>query len=226
MAESSSTVLVEGTELAVWPPGQVIRATPIQLTAQVDFHDHDRYAEKLSAAVLEKERDARFADWIFKGGCGKKVRDIHAWGAPEATLIHARALALCGKVLGGRTVYVDSCWASIYRDGDYCMPHSHLRAVASVLYMLDPGELCPDDALAGRFSFCDPRIPQCCPQEAGRMTHAFMPDLNAGSMLFFSADYVHSVNPYRGSRARITLSWNVALEPLAGESGAWARSRE
>jgi hypothetical protein len=88
--------------------------------------------------------------------------------------------------------------------------------------MLDPGDAGPDDEMAGRFSFCDPRLPACCPLEAGRMTHAFMPDLHAGSMLFFSADYVHAVNPYRGERPRITLSWNVTLEPLPGTSGSWA----
>jgi hypothetical protein len=217
-------MLVEGADVDVWPAGEAIRPTPVALTAQVDFRDHAHYQRALVDAVLARERDPRLAEWIFKGGCGMKVRDPAQWGVPAATLVHERARALCSRVMGGRTVYVDTSWASIYREGDYCMPHSHLRAVASVLYMLDPGELSPDDTLAGRFAFCDPRIPQCCPQEPGRMTHSFMPELGAGSMLFFSADYVHAVNPYQGGgHPRITLSWNVTLEPLAGESGAWAR---
>jgi hypothetical protein len=216
-------VAIGSDQIAVWP-GESIRPTPIALTAQVDFLDHARYAAGLTAAILERGQDPRYADRIFKGGCGLKVRDIHAWEVAEAVLVNERALMLCRKVLGGRAVHVDSSWASVYSDGDYCMPHSHLRAVASVLYMLEPGEEFAQDPLAGRFAFCDPRLTQCCPQEPGRMTHSFMPDLVPGSMLFFSADYVHAVNPYRGSRPRITLSWNMTLQRLDGESGAWART--
>ena len=222
--EAGSAVTVGGVSIPVWPEGQAVRPTPIELTAQVDFGDHERYAAALTAAVLERERDPRFVDWIFKGGCGRKVRDLHRWDTPEAVLVHKRALTLCARLMGGRSVHVDSSWASVYRDGDYCMPHSHLRSVASVLYMLDPGDPCADDEMAGRFSFCDPRLAPCCPVEPGRMTHAFMPDLRAGSMLLFSSDYLHAVNPYRGTRPRITLSWNIALAPIPGESGAWTRS--
>jgi hypothetical protein len=227
MTETAASIA--GLAIPVWPEGLPVRSTPIELTAQVDFADHDRYATALLGAIMEREHDPRFADWIFwifRGGCGMKGRDIQTCIVPEATLIHQRALALCHKVLSGRTVYVDSSWASVYREGDYCMPHSHLRAVASVLYMLDQGDPCPEDSMAGRFTFCDPRIPQCCPQEAGRMTHAFMPQLNAGSMLFFAADYVHSVNPYRGKRPRVTLSWNMTLEQRGGAPGAWAQPAE
>jgi len=31
---------------------------------------------------------------------------------------------------------------------------------------------------------------------------------------------VHTVGPYRGQRPRMTMSWNVTIERLAGEAAA------
>jgi hypothetical protein len=185
--------------------------------AVADFTDLGLYHTGLVAAILEMEGDPHFHDWIFKGGCGTKVRDMHEWGRPEADLIHARAMRLAAKALGSATVVVDDCWANVYRKGNYCMPHSHLRATASVVYLLDPGEAVEDDALSGRFYFCDQRIPFCVQQEQARVTKLLMPDLYPGSLLIFPAEYVHGVNPYGGDRPRITLSWNINLTKLPGD---------
>jgi hypothetical protein len=46
-----------------------------------------------------------------------------------------------------------------------------------------------------------------------------IPDMLPGTMLIFASDYLHSVNPYRGRRPRITLSWNVTLDRLPGRPG-------
>ena len=47
---------------------------------------------------------------------------------------------LAHHTLSRRPVFADDTWASVYRAGDYCMPHSHLRANASIVYMLDVGD--------------------------------------------------------------------------------------
>jgi hypothetical protein len=106
----------------------------------------------------------------------------------------------------------------VYRAGDYCMPHSHLRANVSLVYMLDAGDP-TDDRLAGRLCFADPRIPACCVHEPGRVTNLIMPEMTPGTMVIFAADYLHHVNPYTGTRPRITLSWNMTLEHLPGRAG-------
>ncbi len=116
------------------------------------------------------ERDPAYRMWIFQGGCGMKVRRPDQWKRPAADLIHGRALAFAHRVLSRSDVYTDDCWANVYRDGQYCMPHSHLRANVSIVYLLDPGEPDPDDAMAGKLIFADPRIPYCCPHEPGRVT--------------------------------------------------------
>ena len=187
-----------------------------------DFTDRGRYHPQLIATILKLERDPQHRDWIFKGGCGTKVRDPGHWRCAEARLVELRALAFAAKALGTTSLFVDEAWANVYRNGDYCMPHSHLRAVASLIYLVDPGDSVPEDPLSGRLCFGDPRIPFCCDYEPGRMTRMLTPELRPGSMLIFPAEYIHSVNPYGGTRPRISMSWNITLKPLPGAaSDGW-----
>src|SRR5207245_740943 len=88
-----------------------------------------------------------------------------------------------------------------------------------VVYMLDPGDEDPDDQLAARFCFADPRIDACCPDEPGRVTRHVMPTMTPGTMLIFASDYMHSVNPYHRARPRTTIPWNSTTQ-LRPERGA------
>ena len=218
-ASLPATIAVGGLHLPTWRDGQIVAPMSAQLMAMATFDDHARYHPALIGAVLAAEQDPRFRDTIFKGGCGIKVRDIPAWHAPVAALIHARALLLAHHTLSRRPVYADATWASVYHTGDYCMPHSHLRSNVSIVYMLDPGEEDAQDAFGGRLCFADPRIEACCPDEPGRVTQHMLPTMTAGTMLIFASDYLHSVNPYHGQRPRITLSWNITIEKLPGRPG-------
>ncbi len=213
------TIAVDGSDLPTWPEGQSAAPMSAQFMAMTNFGDSARYHPALITATLTAEKDPRFRDTIFKGGCGIKVRNIPGWDAPAAALIHARALLFAHRTVSRNPVYADDTWASVYRAGDYCMPHSHLRSNLSIVYMLDPGEQDPVDPLAGQLCFADPRIDACCPHESGRVTQHVMPTMNAGTMLIFASDYLHSVNPYCGQRPRITLSWNITLEKLPGRPG-------
>jgi hypothetical protein len=210
---------VGGESFPVWPDGQRVAPLAAPLAATTTFVDHPRYHEALAAAVLRAESDPRFRMEIYRGGCGIKARNIAQWNDPAADLAHARAIALAHRTLSRRDVFVDDCWASVYRAGDYCMPHSHLRANVSLVYLIDAGDGDGADALAGRLCFADPRIDACCPDEPGRVTQLIVPEMAAGTMVIFAADYLHHVNPYGGTRPRITLSWNVTLERLPGRPG-------
>ena len=206
-------------DVALWPEGQRIEALSAPLMASTHFDDHRHYHGDLAATILEMERDPARRDWIFKGGCGMKVRRPDRWGCAAADLIHGRALVFAHRVLSQHDVYTDDCWASVYRDGQYCLPHSHLRSNVSIVYLLDAGDPDPDDAMAGKLVFADPRIPYCCPHESGRVTGLLSPDMREGTMLVFASDYVHTVGPYRGARPRMTMSWNVTIEKLPGDAG-------
>ena len=212
-------VSVAGVDYPAWPEAQRVEPLSAPLMAAADFADAKGFAAELIAAVLDAERDPRWRGQIFRGGCGTKVRKIPAWNAPSGSLIHARALMLAHRTLSRRPVYADDTWASVYRAGDYCMPHSHLRSNVSIVYMLDPGDGDAADPVAGKLCFADPRIDACCPDEPGRVTRHMMPTMLPGTMLIFASDYLHSVNPYQGSRPRITLSWNITLGRLPGRPG-------
>jgi len=214
-----ASVTVAGARLPVWPDGQKVDPMSARLMAVTVFADCGAYHPALIEATLAAEKDPRLRDPIFRGGCGVKVRRIPDWNAPAATLIHARALMLAHHTLSRRPVFADDSWASVYRAGDYCMPHSHLRANASIVYMLDVGDGDPEDKMAGKLCFADPRIDACCPHEPGRVTQHVIPTMTPGAMLIFASDYLHSVNPYEGQRPRITLSWNITLERLPGRPG-------
>jgi Putative 2OG-Fe(II) oxygenase len=214
-----AAIAVAGVELPVWPDGQRVEALSAPLMAAAGFADFEAFHPQLVSAVLAAEQDPRWRGQIFRGGCGTKVRKIPAWNAAAASLVHARALMLAHRTLSRRPVYADDTWASVYRAGDYCMPHSHLRSNVSIVYMLDPGDGDPADPVAGKLCFADPRIDACCPDEPGRVTRHMMPTMLPGTMLIFASDYLHSVNPYHGTRPRITLSWNITLERLAGRPG-------
>ena len=104
---------------------------------------------------------------------------------------------------------VDVCWASIYRKGNFVLPHSHMGNIARVLYMIDPGVT--SGAMNGQFMFVDPRLKACCRQQEGFMTTPCSPDLSAGTMVMFPSQVVHLVTPYFGDCPRITLSWDLKL---------------
>ena len=210
---------VAGTVLPVWPDGQKTETLSAPLAGLTLFADWESYHPALIEATLAAEQNPELRDPIFRGGCGVKVRRITEWNAPAAALIHARALMLAHRTLSRRPVFADDTWASVYRVGDYCMPHSHLRANVSIVYMLDPGDGDPDDRMAGRFCFADPRIDACCPDEPSRVTRHMIPEMTAGTMVIFASDYLHSVNTYRGGKPRITLSWNITLQRLPGRPG-------
>lgn len=213
--QSGDVVDVGVHRLPVWPEGQKVvnwRNTGILVTK---FADHGLYAPMLCATTLELSADpARSVLYEQHMGVGSaKVFGIGTWPCAAASLVHARARALFRRATGSATAVVDLCWASVYRDGDCSLPHSHPRTLASVLYALESGESGPNN---GVFYFGDPRLLPCCREEAGYMSTPVGPALKPGTMLLFPGKAVHFVSPYRGQRPRLTLSWNINKEAREG----------
>lgn len=222
---SSHAIQIGARKLKVWPSRQAL--TPIAGSGIVltDFPDLLPYHAQLTQRLLALRDDPSFAECIFRGGCGTKIRHMDRWGSLIAHLLQLRALELFRRAFDTHDAVIDSCWASVYGRGDYCMAHSHVRAVGSIVYLLEPGDPDPDDATAGKLCFVDPRITSCCQLEPDRMTHPLLPDLHAGTMVIFPAALVHCVNPYTGAAPRITLSWNIHTRALPGSSDAFGTSR-
>lgn len=214
MPGKSETTNGAGQKHPLWPAGQTAgkwAGTEIIVTR---FADHERYAPALIATALARGGDPALshhfdAESDPTGANAVKVYDIETWGTAEARLINARALALFARATS-KTAIVDASWASIYSAGNYSMPHSHPRNIASVLYMLDPGQ--PLSAEDGRFLFVDPRLAPCCRQQDGFMSTPSAPEIEPGTMVMFPASAVHMVTPFLGAKRRITMSWDLRLD--------------
>jgi hypothetical protein len=211
-------VVVDRQRVDVWPNGQQVvpYPTPDTNIRIAPYRDVEAVNAALATKMLELESNPRFTREHQRGGCGNKIDHIHRWNIPEADLIHARALTLFTRTLGCPQATVDCCWGNIYRAGDYCMPHSHVRSTASLVYMVDIGESDPGHPLSGKVYFADPRLKVTCDVEPDRMTRILIPDMKAGFMVIFPGAVVHGVNPYTGQRSRITLSWNINPEAIPG----------
>jgi hypothetical protein len=210
------TLQVGGRQLAVWPARTPFEKVNEGFIFATQFDDMEYYHPLLEQAILERESDPQFGLKLFRGACGVKVHHVDRWQSPAANLIHQRALALFSAASGAENPVADMSWANVYRNGDYCIPHSHSRTEASVVYQLTEGEDDDDNPIGGRLSFADPRLESCCNEEPGRVTNTYVPGMAPGTMTIFPSQLMHYVNPYTGHSPRITLSWNISARKISG----------
>ncbi len=105
-------------------------------------------------------------------------------------------------------------WAMVMREGDYTVPHDHAESHLSGVYYLDAGdadlEKTPD---SGLLAFQDPRggVPHVPGLELYPSTFTVQPQ--TGVLGLFPGFLTHYVHPYRGKRPRVSVSFNVRVEP-------------
>ena len=212
------TLQVNGKRLKVWPKNVTLKKINKSGIYLVQFSDYEHYHAKLVQAILEREKDPQYGLDLFKGACGVKVHHVDRWEIPAANLIHQRAMALYSAVTAVKDPVSDMSWGNVYRNGDYCLPHSHTRAEASIVYVLSLGDKDENNPIGGRLCFADPRMSSCCQEERGRVTTAYAPPMSPGGMIIFPSELMHYVNPYTGSSPRITLSWNMSSKKIPGSA--------
>ncbi len=203
---------VRGKNLYIWPSDtDVVEITDSPMTYTALFTDIEKYHDKLKERILELEKLEEHTHRVRIGG--NKVRYVHEWETAEAKLIDMRAAAFFCQAVGKdiEDVVATTSWASVSRKHDYLAAHSHTDCIASVVYMLEPGNTKNDNGLDGRFAIIDPRAPGCCTVEEGRVTSQISPSMDPGSMIIFPSELVHHVHPYTGDEPRITIAWNFKL---------------
>ena len=206
-----------GADAAAWPPEQVVRCPdPQGVFHRTVFADAGAINPRLGAQILALARAPEHRAHRGRSLGGTKVYHLEDWGSAEADLLTARARELFRRATRSSTAVVDVSWANVYDTGDYVVPHSHTRAEGSVVYIVDEGELAPEDPASGRFTFVDPRIASACQLQKGHMTHALAPKMTAGTMIVFPGRLVHCVNPYSGGRPRISITWNINRTRVPG----------
>lgn len=196
----------------VWPKGLKFEKLD-QTIAITHFADMEKFNAGLIDYMLAYEQE-KLKDMPRQSASRTtKLHHIDSWAVPGAKLLDERAQAFYRWMTGAKTSHVDLSWGNIYYDGDYIMPHAHRRSTGSVVYVLTLGDI-SDDPMSGKFCIADPRLPICREGGGDVMTNLVMPELRVGSMIIFPSNVVHSVNPYRGVRPRITLAWNINNAPL------------
>lgn len=209
----SDSITIGGEKIEVWPDNlEVTRICEDPTILQTNFSDTEKYHDNLIARILELEKDKEYTHRFEIGG--SKVSAMHTWGIPEADLVVARATAFFCKATGRSDAVITGSWGNISRKNEYLSAHSHDNCLASVVYMLEPGDINPDNRLDGRFAIIDPRVPECCDREPERVTMEVSPEMQRGSLLFFPSQIVHHVHLYTGTSPRITLAWNFHLQEL------------
>ena len=177
--------------------------------------------QPLIDAILQAEsRKLDPEDRQSPGQGGNRVRDLHTLDVPLFDLLNERAKRLFMQVTGNKTAVVDDCWANVFRDGYYAMPHSHKRSIASIVLALDSGheDDAKNDILNGLLMFADPRMKRCCPDKPGYVSSpAVVTREPPGRMIIFPSHYTHQVTPYRGRRPRISIAWNLNPHEVPGE---------
>lgn len=215
-ASDPRSIEIDGKSVEIWPDGLEIGAWLDPVVKIVAFDDTEAFHPGLIAKIRDLEDDPTFTKKYDHHVASSKIYHLDQWGCPEANLIHQRAIALFKRVLKCDEAAVDLSWTSVYRDGDYCMPHSHVRAKASIVYFLDLGADSLEGPGHGQFCFADPRMKICCQQEAHAMTTPGGPKLRNGMMIMFPGKLVHFVDVYRAPDTRITLSWNINQTAIPG----------
>lgn len=204
-------------ELPVWPPRQPVDRWIEPTVFIAKFADAPAFHGALRRTILRLTENPALNNAVAGGEIGSsKIYGVDKWGCPAATLVHRRALQLFRIVTRQREAVVDLSWASVYRSGDSCIPHSHPRTMAAIVYAVDLGDEGAEGN--GRFCFADPRLAACCREEPGYMSTPCAPELTPGTMIIFPGQVVHFVNVYRGERPRITMSWNLNRAAVAGDA--------
>ena len=189
--------------------------------SMIDNPEIDKIKGPLVETLLEKDALQR-VDAPLKSLAegGMKVRDLDKLGSPVFDLLNARVKVLFKLATGAKNTFVDDCWANVMYEGEWLVPHSHKRSIASVVYSLDPGdgEAVSPEPLNGHLMFSDPRLPQCCPGKPDWVSSFFRPIGDLPSMMVLFPSYItHMVAPYHGTRPRITIAWNLNETAVPGE---------
>lgn len=207
------SIRIGDRDFPVWPENQPIKGRGDQVIAMTHFADAPDFHPALIAKMTTLYEDSGVKRMTSPSSAGTKIHQVDSWNIPEADLVDARARAFFQKVFGQSESHVHVSWINISRRGEYSMAHAHPDSMAVVVYALDNGDPNSDDPLEGQLAFIDPRYEACCRAQKDFMTTPFMPKMPPGTMIIFPSSLVHSVNPYRGERPRMTFSWDLNNTP-------------
>lgn len=148
--------------------------------------------------------------------------DFWRWPGPEAAELFRRVAgavkdyaAIERRVDAAQldlTVTAEA-WANVARQGNYAKPHVHPNSNISGVYYVDVGDA--EDPHSGVIEFLDPRQrPGMFETEGTVPFDAYRISPTTGALLLFPSWLYHYVHPYRGTRPRLSVAFNVTIQKL------------
>ncbi len=152
--------------------------------------------------------------------------DLEAWGGEAARRLLADVRDLADRLTcdrQGKPVAVDwklNAWANVNGPGHANEFHTHPGSFWSGTYYVDDGGISEDPALGGEFEFQDPRgvapamyAPNLAINVPGGLSIGASETLRprSGLLVLFPSWLSHAVRPYRGSRERVSIAFNLSV---------------
>jgi len=183
--------------------------------------------KKLKTAIYQQKEINPGTNRSNIGGWHSKD-DLMVWAKDESQQILTQAMQMCTKFTththptGKRDFRFNAnMWANINQKGNSNRPHCHPGCLWSGVYYVDDGLETTSDAAGGHLVFEDPRFPmnamykpdlvfrdaQGAPQ---RTQHLLTP--KSGMIVMFPSWIRHSVRPYKGSKDRISVAFNLMVK--------------
>jgi uncharacterized protein (TIGR02466 family) len=181
--------------------------------------------EGLRTAIL-KHRDESPSIQASNAGGWHSDRNLAQWGGTDATAILDIARVVASRLTTdrqGNQVSIDwkvTAWANINPAGAANICHYHPGSVWSGTYYVDDGGCAEDETLGGEFEMLDPRggtpsmfAPTLAFAGEGGLSAGATESIRPkpGLMVLFPSWLFHQVRPYRGTRERISVAFNLSV---------------
>lgn len=189
------------------------------------FPEPQRVNEALLTTIHERMAEDQGTQHSNLGGWQSRW-DMTDWGGPAFAAVIAVARQIADRVTverGGRPVSIDwkiNAWANVNRLGHGNEFHIHPGALWSGTYYVDDGGIAQDASLGGEFEVQDPRgvapvmyAPMLTYAGPGGDALGASETISprAGTMVMFPSWLQHAVRPYRGTRERVSIAFNLSL---------------
>lgn len=214
------TIQIGPMSIKVWPGDLPLRNLGNRIITLANT-DIVSLKQEFIEILLDEEKSERPLNGPnSKAVGGQKLRNLDRLNSSFFELLNERVKALFMYANNVKTAVVDDCWANVFREGEYILPHGHKRCQSAVVFSLLPiaAEVFEQDRSDGQLYIMDPRLASCCPIQKGYPTRINYPLSNHECrFVTFPGFILHGVTPHRGPQPRISISWNINETKLPGE---------
>lgn len=208
------------------PPTR-IEVTPLFPTPVASLELPDSILRNAELAQVIRQRKAQHGS-VQASNLGGWQSDwnMATWGGPRTAEILDIAKNVATQLTRdrqGRPVQIAwkiNAWANVNGPGHANEFHCHPGAYWSGTYYVDDGGVAANPSLGGEFEMMDPRGPGPA-MYAPALAFAGRGGLSlgasetvrpkAGLLMLFPAWLLHQVRPYRGTRERISIAFNLSV---------------